>query len=136
MDAHARVIAAVVGLSLAAAVALAARLTPDPRGWGTHEQLGLAPCWFRQAAGRPCPACGMTTAWAYAVRGNALAAVDASVGGAVLFAICVVAAAWCTASAASGRWLLARPRPRIVWWIGAAWLGVTLVDWLRRGALG
>lgn len=126
---------AVVGLSLAAAVALAARVTPDPRGWGTHEQLGWAPCWFRQTTGRPCPTCGMTTAWAYAVRGNALAAVEANAGGAVLFVMAAVVAAWSGVCAVSGR-MFGRLTPRVVWWIAAAWLGVTLLDWLKRGALG
>ncbi|NBO19844.1 MAG: DUF2752 domain-containing protein, partial [Proteobacteria bacterium] len=38
-------------------------LTPDARGLGTHEQLGLPPCGFYLWYGLPCPSCGMTTSW-------------------------------------------------------------------------
>jgi len=34
---------------------------PDPRGFGTHEQFGLAPCRTMEWAGIPCPGCGVTT---------------------------------------------------------------------------
>jgi len=34
---------------------------PDPRGFGTHEQLGLAPCRTLDVIGIPCPGCGVTT---------------------------------------------------------------------------
>ena len=37
-------------------------LDPDPRGWGTHEQLGLPACLTREWVGIPCPGCGVTTA--------------------------------------------------------------------------
>ncbi|MCA9243485.1 MAG: DUF2752 domain-containing protein [Phycisphaerales bacterium] len=43
-------------------------LTPDARGWGTHHQLGMAPCGMLVRTGLPCPSCGMTTAFAYTVR--------------------------------------------------------------------
>ena len=33
-------------------VVLARRLEPDPRGFGTHTQLGLRPCSFLRATGR------------------------------------------------------------------------------------
>ncbi len=39
-------------------------LSPDPAGFGTHEQLGLAPCTFFWLTNVPCPMCGATTAWA------------------------------------------------------------------------
>lgn len=45
-------------------------LEPDPRGHGTHTQLGLGPCAFAALTGRPCPACGMTTSFAWLVRGR------------------------------------------------------------------
>lgn len=133
---HARLFAAAAGLALVALVAPAATLTPDPRGWGTHEQLGMAPCWFRQATGRPCPMCGMTTAWAYAVRGNALAAVDANLGGTLLVVACAGGAAWSLAAATAGRLLGGRLRLQTAAWVATAWLIVTLADWARRWVQG
>ncbi|MSR34416.1 MAG: DUF2752 domain-containing protein [Phycisphaerales bacterium] len=64
------------GLVLLLAAALltplivAATLTPDPRGLGTHQQLGLPVCTWPAALGIPCPSCGMTTAFAYAARAD------------------------------------------------------------------
>jgi hypothetical protein len=60
-----------------AAVALfvvARGLRPAPEGLGTHEQLGLPPCLLFASSGIPCPACGMTTAFAHAARGEPLQA--------------------------------------------------------------
>jgi hypothetical protein len=129
-------VAAVAALTLTAPVALATRLTPDARGWGTHEQLGFAGCWFRQWSGRACPTCGMTTAWAYAVRGEALAAVESNVGGVLMLVATVGTAAWLAMVAATGRPLGGRPRLRWAVWTGTAWLIVTLADWARRLAGG
>ncbi|MBI5850320.1 MAG: DUF2752 domain-containing protein [Planctomycetes bacterium] len=39
-----------------------AGIEPDPRGHGTHEQLGLPPCGWPARYGKPCPTCGVTTA--------------------------------------------------------------------------
>ncbi len=47
-------------------------LDPDPRGFGTHEQLGLWPCRSMALFGIPCPGCGVTTSVALAVRGRFL----------------------------------------------------------------
>ncbi|MBS1806800.1 MAG: DUF2752 domain-containing protein [Acidobacteria bacterium] len=49
-------------------LAIARWLSPSPNGWGTHQQLGLPPCFFHQMTGIPCPTCGMTTSFAYTVR--------------------------------------------------------------------
>ena len=128
----ARAVAAFAAVAVAALGTLAARLTPDQRGWGTHEQLGFDTCAVRTWTGRPCPTCGMTTAWAYAVRGNAQAAVAANAGGAMLFVTALAVAAWSTASAAAGRWLLAAPSARWGLVIATVWLVVTLADWVHR----
>jgi hypothetical protein len=57
--------------------AIAYRLEPSPTGIGTHTQLGLPPCLIHQVTGVPCPACGMTTAFAHAVHGNPVLALVA-----------------------------------------------------------
>ena len=44
-----------------AVLVLAAWLTPDPSGVGTHTQLGLKPCIAVSLLNLPCPMCGMTT---------------------------------------------------------------------------
>ena len=44
--------------------------TPDPRGYGTHEQLGLPACPSRALFQIPCPGCGATTALALFARGS------------------------------------------------------------------
>ncbi|MBN1342454.1 MAG: DUF2752 domain-containing protein [Phycisphaerae bacterium] len=49
-------------------------VNPDPKGVGTHRQLGLGPCGFLLTTGLPCPTCGMTTSFAYAVRGRLISA--------------------------------------------------------------
>lgn len=51
-------------------LAIGRSLSPDPRGFGTHESLGLPPCTFRYLTGLPCPGCGMTTAVAHAAHGD------------------------------------------------------------------
>jgi hypothetical protein len=131
-----RGIAALAAVLLLAPVVVARQLTPDPRGWGTHEQLGWQRCRIRQWFDRPCPTCGMTTAWSHAVRGDIAAALATNVGGVALLAGTIAASACLFASATAGRWLGPAPRPRTAWWLAVVWLAVTLGDWLRRLAVG
>jgi len=61
---------ALVALALALLALLVYGENPDAdaRGHGTHQQLGLPPCTFYVIFQRPCPACGMTTSWAWLLR--------------------------------------------------------------------
>jgi hypothetical protein len=61
------------------------RMEPDPRGFGTHEQLGLAPCSFRTYAGIPCLSCGMTTAFSLMMRLRWIDAIVVQPAGAMIF---------------------------------------------------
>ncbi|MCA9133980.1 MAG: DUF2752 domain-containing protein [Planctomycetales bacterium] len=76
--------AGVGGLAL---LGVARTLDPAAVGYGTHRQLGLPPCFSLVAWGAPCPACGMTTSWALATRGQWQAAIEANAGGFLLAAI-------------------------------------------------
>lgn len=84
-----RVKAGAVALAALAILSLAVWLKPDARGFGTHEQLGLAPCSMVALVGLPCPTCGMTTAFSHTVRGQLWAAFLAQPFG-LLLALAVV----------------------------------------------
>lgn len=53
-----------------AIVAIGLALTPSQSGFGTHRELGFAPCSVLSATGRPCPTCGMTTSVSATLRGD------------------------------------------------------------------
>src|SRR5204863_3314928 len=59
-----------VALGAAGVLGVALWLNPAPDGHGTHTQLGLPPCAWAVALNRPCPTCGMTTAFSFGVRGR------------------------------------------------------------------
>ncbi|MEW6251323.1 MAG: DUF2752 domain-containing protein [Planctomycetota bacterium] len=107
----ARIAAALALAACLAALGFAAWLRPDPRGFGTHRQLGTGECGMLLVTGYPCPTCGMTTAFAHTVRLQWLAAAHAQVGGFIL-AVATIAlvpvSAWVLVR---GRW----PRTSLVW---------------------
>jgi hypothetical protein len=94
----------VLGAAALAALLVVARcLEPDERGHGTHEQLGLPACAFRATTGEPCPACGLTTAFAWFARGRIDRAIGANAAGGLLAPACVVLIPWLLASSYAGR---------------------------------
>lgn len=64
-------------------------LRPEAAGVGTHTQLGLPPCGVYELFGKPCPSCGMTTAFALLARGLISEAVKVQPAGAAVFAAAV-----------------------------------------------
>lgn len=73
-------------------LALSFWLRPDPRGFGTHQQLGLPPCNFQEATGVPCPGCGLTTSFTQMAHGHPLDALAAHLMGPPLFLITLAVA--------------------------------------------
>jgi hypothetical protein len=118
-------------LAVAVPLVVAARLTPDPAGLGTHQQLGFSPCVFRAVWGVRCPACGMTTSWAYFVRGQFVASAQANPAGAMLATMACVAVVVLIFHTVAGR------IPRRGWLVGLAWgmivvFVVAVADWAWR----
>jgi hypothetical protein len=128
--------AAAVALGLLTPLVVARCLTPDPQGLGTHQQLGLPPCTFRTLFGRPCPACGMTTAWANVLRGRLWPALRANVTGTLLCGLDFVAVGWLGLSVLRGRWLRGAPHGDAGAWLAASVAAVMLVEWCLRLAVG
>jgi hypothetical protein len=120
------------GLGLLALLATARRLEPDPHGFGTHEQLGLPPCTLKALVGIRCPSCGMTTSWAWVMRGRIDRALQANVGGVLLALLAAVAAPWVLLSGATGRWCGVSPNDWVLLGVCVAAMVVTLVDWVSR----
>ena len=84
--------------------------TQDNRVWlqETHTQLGLPPCTFKRLTNLPCPSCGMTTSFAWLMRGNLWNSMRANFVGTLLALGCLLFVPWGLASAIEGRIIGAR----------------------------
>lgn len=119
----------------ASVLGIAAWLTPDPRGFGTHTQLGLGQCTFLHFTGYPCPMCGMTTTFTLMAHARPLEALLNQPFGVVLFALTVLAGAVGAADAVSGSGLAGRVwRPVLLHEraFAAALLAGMLLGWVYK----
>lgn len=87
----ARVGALALAIGAAVVLAIASSLDPSPKGHATHLALGLPPCGWVVSFGRPCPTCGMTTAFAHVADGQFLTAFITQPFGAVLACVTGIA---------------------------------------------
>ena len=120
-----------IGLCLTPLV-IAVGLEPDHRGHGTHEQMGLEPCGYLVETGRPCPTCGMTTAFANTVRLRLPSAFAANPGGLFLALVCMAIPIYIVDS-----WRRRLPASRFFQtWLGRRWLiisiAVLLLGWIIK----
>lgn len=127
-----RAVWTLLGALSGAVVYTAHSLHPDPRGFGTHQQLGLPPCEFGRITGIACPGCGLTTAFAHTAHGQFFSAFKAHLMGPLLFAAVLAVALYAP-------YAFVKKRPLAVLVEGspvAVWLGVTsllgLVTWVLR----
>ncbi len=131
-----RILLVVCALALVVVLVVARRLDPDPRGFGTHTQLGLPPCAFMVSTGRPCPTCGMTTSFAWFARGNLGNSWRANPAGSLLAPVCLALVPWLLAASVRGR-----PSPFASWELPLVGLAVAVVAltvffWTLRMTLG
>ena len=123
-------------LVLVGGFTLAASLEPDPRGFGTHQRLGLPPCTFRLLFGIHCPSCGMTTSFSNFVRGRFIEAARANFAGLLLEVLCVLQIPWCWWSVYRGRmWKLAQPDVALLWLLLTV-CGTCALQWMVRLTVG
>src|SRR3954471_20120678 len=85
-----RAIALLIALVALAPLVVASNLTPNHSGMETHLALRLFPCEFLRVTGLPCPSCGMTTSFAWFVRGNWLASFYVQPMGFILALLCAM----------------------------------------------
>jgi hypothetical protein len=131
-----RVLLAAFALGLVAVLVVARGLQPDPKGFGTHTQLGLGSCAFREATGRPCPTCGMTTSFAWASRGNLVRAWGANPAGILLAPLTLALIPWLLlVSARAKPWPFSDLERPLVG-LSVAVVALTLISWTVRMTLG
>ena len=123
-------------VALVAVLGTARWLQPDPNGFGTHTQLGLWPCAFRVTTGHPCPTCGMTTSFAWFVRGEWRESWAANPAGSLLAPTCVALIPWLLVVAARGRSFGGRPLETPLIFLAAATVALTVVSWTVRIVIG
>lgn len=75
----------------------------QPRTMATHRQLGLPPCNFMVMAGKPCPSCGMTTAFSLLAHGDVANSLKANWVGTLLAVYWLALIPWAIVSAIKGR---------------------------------
>ena len=98
-----RMIGLMIGTPAWIVLGLASWLTPSPKGYGTHLQLGLGECTMLHITGYPCPMCGMTTTFTLFAHLRFLDALLNQPFGIVLFSATVAAAAIGVADLLSGK---------------------------------
>ncbi len=127
---------ALAALGMVGVLGVARWLEPDPRGFGTHTQLGLAPCAFALVTGHRCPTCGMTTSFAWFTRGRFDRSWWANPAGSLLAPTCVALVPWLLAGAARGRPLGFRSLEQPLIGLVVATMALCLVSWIIRLILG
>ena len=96
---------------------------------GTHMQMGLPACGFKEVTGYPCATCGCTTAFAHAANGSLLDALIVQPFGAVLavgVAMVTLITGW---SAVSGMSLAPLGRVAGSKAFNMSWIGLLLLAW-------
>ena len=125
-----RCLLVVFGLGMTGLLVTAFFLEPSPRGFGTHQQLGLPPCSFIDWWGVPCPSCGMTTSWAYMTKAQVFSSFQANPGGAILALICAAMGPWLVMTGIKGDWFIGVPPNSVIITIGSILIVVILTNWI------
>ena len=132
LERQSRLVSMAIAIGIGVLFAVAVCLQPDGKGYGTHQQLGLPECQFLKMTGWKCPQCGMTTSFAYTVRGQAVQAWNANPCGPILAIALAVIFPWCLVAGFAGRSLLIRHPGIVIAWMTGMYFLVTTAFWLVR----
>jgi hypothetical protein len=132
-----RVILVVLTVPWLAVFGVATQLNPykDPppgqeaRNMGTHMQLGLPDCNFKQLTDLPCPSCGMTTSFCLLIRADILNSMRANFAGTALASFGLLFIPWALASAFFGRFMFIRSLEMVVFRLAIAFLVLLFGRW-------
>jgi len=115
-------------------LATALYLRPSPQLHGTHTQLGLPPCGFYLFFHRPCPTCGLTTAFSATAHLDIPTALRAHAVGPALFLFISVIAVGCGWSFFTGRKIVCRDqwleRAFVLIVVATVVFGVARLSWM------
>ena len=130
----ARLLAALTALGCVAVIFVAATLHPEAKGHRPHA-TGPGPLRLVVALNKPCPTCGMTTAFSHAANLHFWSALKAQPAG-TLLALMAASIFWVALHVAVfgsslGSLCLRALRPRTVWIA----LGLLLASWLYKIAV-
>jgi len=101
----------------------------EPLRLGTHQQLGLPECNFKQLAGVPCPSCGMTTSFSLLLHGDVWNSLKANFAGTALVSFGLVFVPWAFASAYLRRWVFIRSLETVVFRLAVVFLVLLFGRW-------
>ena len=123
-----------ISFGCAVVLVTAWHLEADYLPLGPGSQISFPECALRDRTGYPCPTCGMTTAWARAVRGDLVTALRANIAGAVLAIAAALGVVGGTATAVLGRvFYIGVARPVVGLLSSRGWLygllGLILFAW-------
>lgn len=113
-------------------LALGLLLQPDARGHGTHEQLGLLPCYPMARYDIPCPGCGVTTSVVSLVRGDLLGSLRTQPLGTALVLAALLYLPWAMRAHLRGRDLWHEVHRLGVPRLGVMGLGLLLASWFYK----
>ena len=110
-----------------------ALIDPYPNGeamrMGTHKQLGLPECSFKELAGVPCPSCGMTTSFTLLMRADVWHSMQANFAGTALATFGLLFIPWALASAFFGRFVFIRRMELVVFRLAVIFLILLFGRW-------
>jgi hypothetical protein len=127
-----RLLTGLLGAGIVIVLGIAVWLTPDPRGYGTHQQLGMPPCTFRTLMDVNCPHCGLTTSFSWFVRGQFQKSMQANPAGVLLAVISVLILIWSVVVSIRGAFVLFDEPGRVLLVGFGVWVLVSIVIWSFR----